>query len=124
MASRFGFGRFLLTVAAAAALLYAYRTAMSEAVHTVIASQPKPVALADPRPFQLSDCDLGLGLYPAKPVNPCRFDPPEMPRAVPIQTMSKSQSETASLWFMLAGLALPLGLGGAALAVYQAVKDR
>jgi hypothetical protein len=124
MTSRFRVGKFLVSVAAAAAMLYAYRTAMSEAVHTVIASQPKPVALADPPPFDFSGCDLGLGLYGSTPSNPCRFDPPQAPMPPPIETMTKAQSETASLWFMLAALALPLGLGGAALAVYQAIKDR
>ena len=123
MTSRFGVGKFLLTVAAAAAMLYAYRTAMSEAVHTVIASQPKPAALADPPSFDLSGCDLGLGLYGSTPANPCRFDPPQAPTPPPIETMTKAQSRTATLWFILAALALPLGLGAAAFSLHV-LKDR
>ena len=59
----------------------------------------------------------------AQPARPCEFAPPSIPaRPVSIPEMSKAESETASLWFMLAALALPLALGGAAAAGYWLTK--
>ena len=120
-------GRIFLAVASVALMFYGYQYAMSQAIHTVIASQPPPAKLAPAPSFDFGGCDLGLtsGLYgqdrgPYKP--PCRFDPPPPPKAEPIVTMSKADSKKATLWFMLAGLSLPLLLGGAALAGYFVVR--
>jgi hypothetical protein len=107
-------------------MFYAYQYAMSQAIHTVIASQPPMPKLADPPRFdEFSGCDLGLNLSGPRPARPCRFElrpPPLTP--TPIPEMSKTDSETATLWFVLAALALPLALGGAAVAGLWVFKDR
>jgi hypothetical protein len=122
----FGLGRFCLGVVAVGLMFYAYQYAMSQAIHTVIASQPPMPKLADPPRFaDFNGCDLGLTLSGSKPVRPCRFElrpPPASP--APLPQMSKGDSETAALWFMLAALALPLALGGAAVAGLWVIKDR
>jgi hypothetical protein len=107
-------------------MFYAYQYAMSQAIHTVIASQPPMPKLADPPRFdEFSGCDLGLTVSGPRPGRPCRFElrpPPVTP--TPIPEMSKTDSETAGLWFVLAALALPLALGGAAVAGLWVFKDR
>ena len=117
-----------MAIAAVALMYYAYQYAMSQAIHTIIASQPPPAKLAPAPSFDFSGCDLGInsGLYnpdrsrPSLP--PCRFDPPVPPKAEPIVTMSKADSKKSSLWFLLATFALPLTLGAAALAGIWVVK--
>jgi hypothetical protein len=109
-------------------MYYGYQYAMSQAIHTIIASQPPMPKLAPAPSFDLGGCDLGLnaGLYkpdrsgPSLP--PCRFDPPAPPKAEPIVTMTKADAKKASLWFLLATFALPLALGAAALAGFWVVK--
>jgi len=111
-------GRLCFTIFAVAMMLYAYQYAMSQAIHTVIASQPPAPKLADPPAFTAySGCDLGLTLSGSRPARPCRFElsPPAV-SPTPIPEMSKTDSEKAGLWFVLAALALPLALGGAAVA--------
>src|SRR5258706_7892592 len=94
-------GRLCLTIFAVAMMLYAYQYAMSQAIHTVIASQPPMPKLADPPSFTaFSGCDLGLTLSGSRPARPCRFEartPPVSP--TPIPEMSKADSEKAALWF-------------------------
>jgi hypothetical protein len=122
----FGLGRFCLGVAAVGLMFYACQYAMSQAIHTVIASQPPMPKLADPPRFDnFGGCDLGLTLSGSRPARPCRFElrPPPV-SAAPLPQMSKGDSEKAALWFMLAALALPLALGGAAVAGLWVIKDR
>src|SRR5258705_7167224 len=98
----FSLGRFCLGVVGVGLMFYAYQYAMSQAIHTVIASQPPMPKLADPPRFDtFSGCDLGLTLSGSKPARPCRFE--GRPLAVspaPIAQMSKDDSEKAALWFM------------------------
>src|SRR6266851_4930411 len=90
-----GLGRACFAVVAVGLMFYAYQYAMSEAIHTVIASQPPMPKLADPPRFDnLSGCDLGLNLSGTRPARPCRFElqpPPTTP--TPIPEMSKTDSE-------------------------------
>lgn len=116
-------GRLCLAIAAVGLMLYGYQYSMSQAIHTVIASQPPPPKLADPPRFNFSDCDLGLTLY-GSPRKPCQFEARPLPAPQPIPQMSKADSEKAGLWFLFAALALPLALGGAAVAGYWVIKDR
>jgi hypothetical protein len=121
-----GLGRTCLAVVAVGLMFSAYQYAMSQAIHAVIASQPPMPKLADPPSFtEFNGCDLGLTLSQSRPTRPCRFElnpPPVTP--VPIPEMSKADSETAALWFIFAALALPLALGGAAVAGLCVLKDR
>jgi hypothetical protein len=128
MDSQFSIGRIFMAIAAVALMYYGYQYAMSQAIHTIIASQPPAPKLMPAPSFNFDNCDLGLtsGLYGAdrggqyRP--PCRFDPPTPPKAEPIVTMTKADSKKASLWFLLATFALPLALGAAALAGFWVVK--
>jgi hypothetical protein len=130
MNSRFGFGRILAGLLAIGLAVFGFRYAMTQAIETMIASQPPPAKLAAAPSFDVSGCDLGLGGFGAPAYGspdyrsasrPCNFDAPSpAARPAPIQTMSKADSETASLWFMLAGFGLPLALGGAAVAFFMA----
>ena len=119
-------GRVCLAGVAVGFMFYAYQYAMSEAIHTVIASQPPTPKLADPPRFDnFSNCDLGLNLSGSRPAKPCRFELQPLPATpVPIPEMRKTDSETAALWFVLAALALPVALGGAAVAGLWLFKDR
>ena len=122
MNSQFGLGRLFLAVAAVGLMFYGYQYAMTQAIHTVIASQPPMPKLADPPSFN-GGCDLGLTLSGTHSARPCQFElrpPPVTP--VPIAEMSKADSAKAALWFMFAALALPLALGGAAAAGYWQIK--
>jgi len=121
-------GKIFMAIALVAAMFYGYQYAMSQAIHTVIASQPPPAKLAPAPSFDFSGCDLGINstLYgrdrsgPSLP--PCRFDPPAPPKAEPIATMSKEDAKKASIWFMLAGVGFPLMLMGAALAGFMVIR--
>ncbi len=117
-------GRLLIAIVAVGLMLYGYQYSMSQAIHTVIASQPPPRKLAEPPRFDFSDCDLGLTLYGSKPRRPCQFEAHPLPASEPIAQMRKADSEKAGLWFLFAALALPLALGGAAAAGYWVIKDR
>jgi hypothetical protein len=119
MKALFGLGRLGLAVVAVGLMFYAYQYSMSQAIQTVIASQPPMPELMDPPAFDtFRDCDL-IPLYESKKP-PCKFEPRPPPiEAAPIHQMSKADSEKATLWFMLAALALPL----AAVAGYLVMKD-
>ena len=119
-------GRLCFAILAIGMMLYAYQYAMSQAIHTVIDSQPPMPKLADPPSFNaFNDCDLGFTLSGSRSGRPCQFElqpPPATP--APIPEMSKADSEKAGLWFVLAAIALPLALGGAAVAGLWVMKDR
>ena len=119
-------GRVCLAVTAVGMMFCVYQNAMSQAIHTVIVSQPPMPKLADPPRFDnFSGCDLGLNLSGPRPARPCRFELQPLPTTpAPIPVMSKTDSETAALWFVFATLALPLALGGAAVAGLWLFKDR
>lgn len=124
MNSQFGLGRLFFALAAVGLMFYGYQYAMTQAIHTVIASQPPMPKLADPPSFNdFSGCDLGLTLSGTHSARPCQFElrpPPVTP--APIPEMSKADSAKAALWFMFAALALPLALGGAAAAGFWLIK--
>jgi len=125
MDSQFGLGRFCLAVVAVGLMFYGYQYAMSQAIHTVIASQPPMRKLADPPSFNdFSGCDLGLTFSGSNSARPCQFElrPPPV-SAAPIPEMSKADSKKAAFWFMFAAFALPLTLGGAAAAGYWLIKS-
>src|SRR5258706_12500083 len=101
-------GRLCFTIFAVAMMLYAYQYAMSQAIHTVIASQPPAPKLADPPAFTAySACDLGLTLSGSRPARPCRFElSPPAASPTPIPMLSKPNSEKSGLWCELPSLAL------------------
>jgi hypothetical protein len=121
-------GRVFVTLALVACVFYGYQYAMTQGIKTLIASQPPMPKLAPAPSFDFGGCDLGINttLYgqdrsgPYRP--PCRFDPPPPPKAEPIVTMSKADSEKIGFWFILAALGLPLGLGGVAAFGYWVLK--
>ena len=118
-------GRIFVTLAAVALMFYGYQYAMTQGIKSLIAAQPPAPKLAPAPSFDLGGCDLGLSSYgersgPPKP--PCRFDVPAPPKVEPILTMSKEDSARIGLWFILANLAVPLALGGIALAGYWAIR--
>src|SRR5258708_8881483 len=111
-------GRVCLAVAAVGMMFYAYQYAMTQAIHTVIVSQPPMPKLADPPRFDnFSGCDLGWDLSGPRPARPCRFELQPLPATpAPIPVMSKTDSETAALWFAFPALSLPLALAAPAVA--------
>jgi hypothetical protein len=105
-------------------MFYGYQYAMSQAIRTVIASQPPLPKLADPPSFNdFSGCDLGLTLSGSRSARPCQFELRPLPESpLPIPEMSKADSKKAALWFMFAAMALPLALGGAAAAGFWLIR--
>src|SRR5262249_19785065 len=118
------FGRLCLALVAIGLMLAAYQYAMRQAIHTVITSQPALRVLPSQPRLDFSGCSFSSGLYGAPSFGQpgytsstrCNFSASTAaPRPVPppVAQMTKEESATASLWFMLAALALPLTLGGA-----------
>lgn len=130
MNSQFSLGRLLDGIAVVAMMTFAARYAMTQAIHTAIASQPPAQNLAAAPAFDFSGCDFGTSL--GRPwqygdpsaSRPCQVElkPPPV-AAAPIPAMTKTESETASLWFLFAALLVPLGLGGAMAVTFWVVKD-
>ena len=120
----FELGRFCLAIAVVGLLFYGYQYSMSQGMQAVIASQPPMPAFADPPAFDtFQDCEV-IPLYGSRPAKPpCQFKPfSPLPEPAPIHTMSKAESQKASGWFLLSGLALPLAFGTAALLGYLLLK--
>jgi hypothetical protein len=114
--------RYLLLAAGLAVGVLLFRHAMSEGLHTVIASERRPMPKVESPALTMWDgaCKLDSNLQVANPLR-CRMemraaggDNPLVFRAKPISTMTKAESESASGWFMLAVFAIPLSLGAAA----------
>ncbi len=108
--------KLLVSLVALVAGIFVFRYAITQAIHTVIEAQPPP-AKVEPVQFpSWEGCKIDVTGRSSPRPGRCRFQiPARIPEPIPIQTMSKEQSETASLWFVLAALALPLSLGAAAL---------
>jgi hypothetical protein len=130
---RTGLGGACLAAIGAALMIYAYQYSMTQAVRTVIASQPSMPALAPSPRLEFSGCGVSSGLYGAPSYGQpgyssssgCSFDTRPLPaRTAPVAQMTKDESVSASPWLVLAALALPLGLGGAMAAVFWIVRDR
>ena len=133
MNSAFGFGRLLAGLLFVGLAVFGFRFAITQAIETIAASEPAPVKPGEPQRMDFPGCDLGLGGFGAlgspsygspdyrSAPQPCNFDAPRpAARPAPMRTMRKEDSETASLWFMLAGFGLPLALAGAAAAFFMA----
>jgi hypothetical protein len=117
----FQLARLCLAVAAVGLMFYGYQYSMSQAMRTVIESQPATPVLMEPPAFDtFQDCQLIPTYRSNSP--PCQFKPYQPPEPVPLQTMSKADSEKASRWFLLSGLTLPLAFGAAACLGYLLLK--
>ncbi|MBV9062428.1 MAG: hypothetical protein JOY77_05815 [Alphaproteobacteria bacterium] len=114
------FFRLVLPLVALVVGGYVARHAFSEGMHTVIASQPGPAAYESTRIGPSPACQMESNFQVRNPLQ-CQMEMRASREeslvfhAKPPQGMSKAQSETASGWFMLAALAVPLSLGAAAL---------
>ncbi len=130
MNSQFSLGRLFAGLAIVAMMLFGARYAMTQAIQTLIASQPPAQKIASAPAFGSSGCSFatnyGRPWHYGDPsaAMPCQVElkPPAV-AASPIPAMSKQDSETASLWFMLVAGLLPLGLGGVAAVIFWAAKD-
>jgi len=97
-----------------------FRTGVSEGLKTVIASEPPPAKVEQAPSFTgWAGCGLDEAGRFENPLR-CRMEmraaqsTPTIAPA-PVQMMTRHESEKASGWFLLAGLAFPIALGGAAL---------
>ena len=114
--------KYLLLAVGVAAGVLLFRHAMSEGLHTIIASE-RPMPKVESPTLTMWDgaCKLDSNLQVANPLR-CKMEMraagsenPRVFHANPIPTMTKAESETASGWFMLAAFAIPLSLGAAAI---------
>ena len=113
--------KYIVLAAGLAGGVLLFRHAMSEGLHTVIASE-RPMPKVESPTLTMWDgaCKLDSNLQVANPLR-CqmemraeRSENPLVFHAKPIPTMTKAESEKASGWFMLAAFAIPLSLGAAA----------
>jgi len=97
---------------------YVARHAFSEGMHTIIAAQSARPKFESAPVTTLGGCQLDSHLQYANPLR-CRMEmrnaPPFPAPVAPVETMMKTQSETAGGWLMLAVFAVPLSLGLAGL---------
>ena len=130
MNSDFNVVRLLAGLAIVGMIIFGARYSMTQAIQTIITSQPPEQKITSAPAFDFSGCDFGATLgqpwHYGDPSasRPCNFELKASPvPAAPIPAMTKENSETASLWFLIAALALPLGLGGAMAVTFWVVKD-
>jgi hypothetical protein len=128
------FFRLILPVIALVAGVYVARHAFSEAMHTVIASQP-PIEKVDSPTFgAMPGCALDSQLRYENELR-CKMemraaageDGRVVLHAKPPLGMTKAESETASGWFMLAAFAIPLSLliaAGLGFLVFRAASEK
>lgn len=104
------------------------RYALSQGLHTVIASQPAPAkGAAIPSMEYPSWRGCALDSY-GRQENAlrCKMEvraaaagrPLVVHASKPIDTLTKTQSEEATAWFMVTAFAIPLALAGAAMMAY------
>ncbi|MGH7125437.1 MAG: hypothetical protein ACREFI_13765 [Stellaceae bacterium] len=107
-------GQVLVAIIALAIGYGTYRYAMTNAIHTVITSQPAPQKYVDPPTVDWTGCNFGLSTSrPSAASKPCRYEPNEWPTMDPPKAppqISEAAAKEAALWFASAGF-LPLLLG-------------
>lgn len=119
MRFQLGLAQLFVAVVAIAIAYGAYQYAMSRAIHTVIASQPKAQTYADPPTVDWTGCDFGLRTSrPSAASKPCRYEPNPWPQdeAHALPQISEADAKEATLWFASASF-LPLVLGAAVAAI-------
>ena len=105
-----------ISIAAVVLAIALFCHSVSEAIHIVIASEPPPAKMEAAPRIDWQDCGLTTTWQSPPGQRRCQMElSPPAAKAQPIQTMTKEQSETASIWFIIAAFAFPLALGAAAL---------
>jgi hypothetical protein len=111
--------KLLLGAAGIAGGVFLFQHAISHALHIVIESEAKPMKIEAAPIATWQGCGIDLTWKSSPPPrHRCDVQLVPPPKSAPMQTITKGQSEDASLWFMVAAFAFPLSLGAAGLIAF------